>query len=129
MAENFDHLTVLPSIESHNDPERMLAVVRHAIDAHPALVGIYSMGSGNRTLLQALRDSGRAHALTVIAHELTPLSRQALIDGEMDAVITQNVGHLVRSALRVLRAKCDGLDLIESQERIRTDIVIRENLP
>ena len=54
---------------------------------------------------------------------------ELLQDGEIDALITQNVGHLVRSALRVLRAKCDGASIFAAQERIRIDIVIRENLP
>ncbi|OYX43869.1 MAG: LacI family transcriptional regulator [Rhodobacterales bacterium 32-67-9] len=129
MAESFPGLTVLPSIESRDDPERMVAVIRHAVTAHPDLAGVYSMGSGNRGLLQALRETGRIGDLTVIAHELTPLTRVALQEREIDAVITQNVGHLVRSALRVLRAKCDGVGIFEAQERIRIDIVIRENLP
>ena len=47
---------------------------------------------------------------------------------KMDAVISQNVGHIVRSALRVLRAKSDGRDIVSSQERIRIEIVVRENL-
>ena len=48
--------------------------------------------------------------------------------GVIDAVISQNTGHLARSALRVLRAKCDRTPVIESQEKIRIEIVIRENL-
>lgn len=129
MAESFPDLVILPSIESRDDAGRMAAVVRHAMAAHPDLVGVYSMGPGNRTLLQALRDSGRLPGLVVIAHELTPVTRQALIADELSAVITQNVGHLVRSALRVLRAKCDGVGIFEAQERIRIEIVLKENLP
>jgi LacI family transcriptional regulator len=129
MAERFAALRPLPSIEARDDPRRMVEVVRTAVAGNPDLVGVYSMGSGNRALLEALRGTGRLGALVVIAHELTPVTRQALLDDEIDAVITQNVGHLVRSALRVLRAKCDGVGIFEAQERIRIDIAIRENLP
>lgn len=128
MAESFPDLTILPSIESRDDAGRMEAVVRHAVAAHPDLAGVYSMGPGNRPLLQALRDSGRISDLVIIAHELTPVTRQALLEDEIDAVITQNVGHLVRSALRVLRAKCDDVAIFEAQERIRIEIVLKENL-
>lgn len=38
-------------------------------------------------------------------------------------------GHEVRSAIRVLIAKADNVPLIESQERIRIDIFLRDNLP
>ena len=65
----------------------------------------------------------------LIAHELTPHNRAALEALEIDAVITQNVGHLVRSAVRVLRAKCDGVNFMESQEQIRIDVILKENLP
>jgi LacI family transcriptional regulator len=51
------------------------------------------------------------------------------MDGRLDAVITQDTGHLVRSAIRVLQARCDGRDIVTSQERIRIEIILRENLP
>lgn len=129
MAQEFPGLVVLPSVESYDDPERMSSVVKYTLGAHPDVVGLYSMGAGNVPLLEGLRASGKAGMITVVAHELTSVTRQALIDREIDAVIMQNVGHLVRSALRVLRAKCDGMNIIESQERIRIEVVIRENIP
>ncbi|OYX18272.1 MAG: hypothetical protein B7Z04_12625 [Rhodobacterales bacterium 32-66-9] len=67
--------------------------------------------------------------LTVICHELTPHVRFALEQGQITAVITQNLGHLARSTLRVLRAKVDNQPLDEGQEQIRIEIVLRENLP
>jgi len=106
----------------------METVVQTALMTHPGIVGIYSMGSGNRALIRGVAAAGRDDVV-VIAHELTPVTRAALTEGQIDAVITQNVGHLVRSALRVLRAKIDGTAIFEAQERIRTDIVIKENLP
>lgn len=128
MAESFPGLKVLPSLESHDDPQRMGRIVTAALTSNPDVTGVYSLGAGNRPLLEALRAAGRRADLVVILHELTPLTRAGLESGEVDAVITQNTGHLVRSAIRVLRAKCDGGGIIESQERIRIDIVIRENL-
>jgi LacI family transcriptional regulator len=129
IGEEFPHLTVLPSVESHDDPERMGRIVREVLAARPGLRGVYSMGFGNTPLLAALRETGRLCDLTVIAHELTPLTRRALVEGEVFAVITQNVGHLARSALRVLRAVRDGVPIFEAQERIRLEVILRENLP
>ena len=129
MLEEFPGLTVLPSIETHNDPARACAILQRMVSAHDDLVGIYSMASGNRYILEALRGTGRLDSLVCIGHELTPHMREALIEREIDAVIAQNVGHLARSALRVLKAKCDNVAIYEAQERIRIDIVTRENLP
>jgi LacI family transcriptional regulator len=107
----------------------MARIVAQVVARRDRLVGVYSMGSGNTTLLSALRSSPRSGRLVVIAHELTPATRQALIEGEIDAVIAQNVGHLIRSSLRVLRNVCDDLPIYEAQERLRIEVVLRENLP
>ncbi|MEM9371236.1 MAG: LacI family DNA-binding transcriptional regulator [Pseudomonadota bacterium] len=128
MANDFQDLTVLPSIESYDDPRRMEQVIGAVAAARPALAGVYSMGSGNTALVAALRKSGYLGALTVIAHELTPTTRRALRNNEIAAVINQNVGHLVRSALRVLRSLCDDVPIYEAQERVRIEIMMRENL-
>ncbi|MCF3643268.1 hypothetical protein LXM94_25240, partial [Rhizobium sp. TRM95111] len=55
-------------------------------------------------------------------------TRAALRHGIIDAVLNQDPGHEVRSAIRVLRAKADGLPVVEAQERIRIEIFIKENL-
>lgn len=128
MKSDFPGMTVLPSIETYDDPSRMEGVIADVVASRPGIVGLYSMGLGNTALLNALRGAGRAGSLFVIAHELTPNTRDGLQRNEITAVITQNVGHLVRSALRVLRAFCDGQSIFEAQERIRIEIILRENL-
>ncbi|ASP34269.1 LacI family DNA-binding transcriptional regulator [Labrenzia sp. VG12] len=128
LSRDFPHLQTLPTIEFHDDPDRIHETLHHALKAHPEARAVYSMGAGNAAMLDALRAHGVAGKLVVIAHDLTTVTRQALQDGELDAVIAQNVGHLVRSALRVLRAKCDDTDIYEAQEKIRIEIIMRENL-
>ncbi len=129
MAGDFPRVSVLPSVESYDDSLRMEEIVLEVIMRRPRLAGVYSMGFGNRSLLNALRRSGALDDLIVIAHEITPVTKQALVQNEISAVITQNVGHLVRSALRVLRSLCDDMPIFDAQERIRIDVVLRENLP
>lgn len=129
IAQDFQEIRILPSVESHDDSARMEEVVTSVLASRPNLSGVYSMGSGNLALLRALRNSRRMQDLVVIAHELTPSNRQALLENDIAAVIAQNVGHLVRSALRVLRNLCDQRPIYEAQERVRIEIVLRENLP
>ena len=128
MTESFPRIEVLPSIENHDDEETTARVVAEVLQNRPDITGIYSVGHGSRALVNVLREHERRDDITLIAHELTQVTRDALRDHLMAAVISQNVGHIVRSALRVLRAKSDGLDIVSSQERIRTEIVVRENL-
>lgn len=129
MATDFPGLTVLPTVESFDDPARMERVVAAVAATRPTLAGVYSMGFGNKPLLAALRRSGRLDELTVLVHELTPTAREALLANEIAAVIAQNAGHLVRSALRVLRSVTDRIPIFEAQERLRIDVILRENLP
>lgn len=129
MQRDFPGLEVLQSLETHGSPATLRHVVAEMLANAPRVRGIYAMGGGNRTLTQVLGEMGLSGKMTLVCHELTPHVRQALVTGEITAVITQNLGHLARSTLRVLRAKADNQPLDESQEQIRIEIVLRENLP
>jgi LacI family transcriptional regulator len=129
MAQDYPHLTVLDAIEGRDDPavvERLLGAV---LARKGDISGIYSLGAGNRGLLAALRSAPRCDRIAVVAHELTGTTREALIEGLIDAVLNQDAGHEVRSAIRVLKAKADGAPLLAGQERIRIDIFLKDNLP
>lgn len=117
---------VLPALEGQDDPVLAQRLIADLLAAVPDLAGIYSLGAGNSGLVAAL--AGRSD-ICVVAHELTAETRSALETGTIDAVLNQDAGHEVRSAVRVLRAKADGLPVNAAQERIRIDIFIRENLP
>lgn len=119
---------ILPVLEGQDDPELSLSLIADCLAKVPDLAGIYSLGAGNRGLIAALSAGGRGD-LCVIVHELTGETRAALESGVVDAVLNQDAGHEVRSAIRVLRAKADGLPVNAAQERIRLDIFIKDNLP
>ena len=129
LRARFPALRALPSIEAHDDPDLAERLTRACLDSNADAVGLYSVGASVEGIGRVLRDRPPARRLVAVDHELTPNSRTLLEDGLLDAVITQNPGHLARSALRVLRAHCDGTGLSPTQERIRIDIVIKENLP
>jgi LacI family transcriptional regulator len=128
MAERFAHLQVLPSIEGHDDRDLTMQITRASLASHDGVVAVYVAGAGTRGVTEALADAGLAGQVVVVAHELTPHTRAALIDGSIDAVIAQDVGHLARSALRVLRAKSDRLRIDVGQEQIDITVLLRENL-
>ncbi|MBB3541764.1 MULTISPECIES: LacI family DNA-binding transcriptional regulator [unclassified Rhizobium] len=129
IAAEFPSLSILPVIEGRDDPEMAYMLVADALSKKSGIIGVYSLGAGNRGLIRALKEKAVDRSLTVIAHELTAHTRAALLDGTIDAILNQNAGHEVRSAIRVLKAKADGLAVIEAQERIRLDIFLKDNLP
>jgi LacI family transcriptional regulator len=129
MLRDFPGIEALQTLETHGSATALTQIVTEMLANAPAVRGIYAMGGSHRALTQTLADMGLSGKLTVIGHELTPHARTALEAGEISAVITQNLGHLARSTLRVLRAKADHVPFDEAQEQIRIEIVIRENLP
>jgi LacI family transcriptional regulator len=129
VSEAFPGLRILPVLEGRDDPAVAEALVTRVLHEHPEVAGIYSLGAGNRGLIQALTRASMGKRPMVIAHELTESTRAALGAGIIDAVLNQDAGHEVRSAIRVLKAKADGLPVIAAQERIRIDIFLKDNLP
>ena len=128
LETEFPQVRLLPVLEGRDDPVTVEALVREAL-GDAAVSGIYSLGAGNRGLFRALGAADGERALAVIAHELTENTANALREGLLDAVLNQDAGHEVRSAIRVLKARADGLPVIAAQERIRIDIFLRDNLP
>lgn len=128
MRRDHGQYSVLPSVEGLDDPDLLNELLPKMFDAHPRICGVYSSAAGNEGLIRFIDDHGLRGKLVVIAHELTSVSKHALLSGNFDAVISQDTGHLVRSAIRLLRAETDGSPIDRSQERIRIDIYLRENM-
>ena len=129
MAKYAPRLCVCPSMESYGDPVRAERIVKAALKSQPEVVGIYLMNHDIHQTMQAIITQGAPQQTVIIGHELTPHTRAHLVEGTMDAVITQDVGHLVRSSIRLLRAKASRVGTLASQERIRIEIILRENMP
>ncbi|MEM1362633.1 MAG: LacI family DNA-binding transcriptional regulator [Pseudomonadota bacterium] len=129
LATEGGRLRPLPSLEGHDDHKRTAEILDRCVELNPNIAGIYCASGGTRGITEVVRKHNLVGRVAVICHELTPHARDALENGWIDVVITQNPGHLVRSALRVLRAHCSGAPVIASQEKIRIEIVLKENLP
>ena len=129
LSADFPHLELLKVREGRDDNVRNADLVRKLLRDHPDMTGLYNIGAGNRGVIAALDEATRAERPVFVGHELTPYTRGALQSGTMDAVIAQDPGHEIRSAIRVLKALCDGTPIIEGQERIGIDVFIRDNLP
>ena len=129
IGRTYPHLEVVASLEGRDDPNLIRELLPAIFEDIPDIRGIYSSAAGNPGLVQFLENTGRSSDLTLIAHELTPTSRAALMRGTIDAIISQDTGHLVRSAMRLLKAVVDRTPVDARQERIRIDIYLRENIP
>ncbi len=129
MAAEHASVRILTPVEGRDDARRTERLAAELLAEHPRLVAIYSAGAGNRGIAAALEDSGRANEVVFVGHELTPDARRDLLSGTMDAVINQDAGHEVRSALRLALSRLTQEPVHADQERIRIDIYLKDNLP
>lgn len=129
MAEEYPNLTLLPPLEGRDDPDRNRDLVRRLLADTPDLVAIYNTGEGSSGIGEALAEAGRARRILCVGHELTPATRRLLLDGTFAALVAQDPGHEARSMGRVLHALVTGQPIEAAQERIRVQVILRDNLP
>jgi LacI family transcriptional regulator len=127
IAQDFPAIDVIAAREGRDDPARVQDLTRDILRENPQLAGLYCVGAGTEGVIAALEASGRGHQVVFVAHELTEANRAALMRGTIDALINQDPGHEARSAARVLQAIANQWPILDDQERIRIDIVLRDN--
>ena len=87
-APDFELLEPVVTLESDHYAQE---AARDLLQRHPDLVGVYVGGGGVDGVLQALRehiDSQPATPLVAVAHDLTPTTREALVNGYLQAVLS-----------------------------------------
>jgi LacI family transcriptional regulator len=129
MSLEFPHLGVLNPVEGNDHDGESEALMMRLIADHPDLIGVYNVGAGTPGVAKAITDAGRESTITFIGHDLSNVTRKCLLRGVMDAVVAQDSGHETRSAMRVLLSLVRGEPILAEQEKIRIDIVMRDNLP
>jgi len=129
MSLEYPHLTVLSPVEAGDRDDVSEALMARLLSDHPDLIGVYNVGAGAQGVAKAIGDAGREASVVFIGHDLVPATRRALLRGVMHAVIAQDPGHEARSAIRVLMSLARNEPILAEQEKIRIDIVMRDNLP
>lgn len=129
ISEQFPHLQASVTLEGRDERAATREALKACLDREGDIVGLYNIGAGHQGILDVLADMPPEARPIVVAHELYDVTRAALQNGLIHAVINQDAGHEIRSAIRVLRAQIDGTPLVASQETIRIEIFLRDNLP
>jgi LacI family transcriptional regulator len=129
MSLEYPHLTALSPVEGGDQDDASEAIMARLLADHPDLIGVYNVGAGCPGIAKAIADAGRERRLVFIAHDVTDFTRRCLLRGVVDAVIEQDPGHEARSAIRVLLSLARNEPILAEQEKIRIDIVMRDNMP
>lgn len=84
-APDFQLLEPLVNLE---EPRLAYEGTFNLLQRNPDLVGVYVAGGGGAGVISALREAGRSHGIAAVCGELTQVTRDALIDGVIDLVIS-----------------------------------------
>lgn len=128
-AELFPAIEVVGLREGLDDADRNYRQTRMLLQRHPDLAGIYNIGGGPEGVGRALREARREQDTVFIGHGLTSETRRLLIDGTMDAVITQNPLNTLLSTVSIFANLRAGRAAEDGVEHPRSEIIFRENIP
>jgi LacI family transcriptional regulator len=115
--------------EGQDDSERNYVQTRNLIAQHPDLAGIYNSGGGSDGVARAIVEAKTEQKILFVGHGLTPDTRALLIDGTMDALITQTPQAMVGNCLKIFGNVREGRDALDGVKPVQFSIVLRENLP
>lgn len=122
-------ITVVGLREGLDDDTRNYRHARTLLNQHADLAAIYNIGGAPEGVARGLKEAGRERDVVCVGHGLTPGTRSLLIDGTLDAVLTQNPRDTMLGAAALFANLRLGLEPMTGVEPIRTEIVLRENLP
>lgn len=126
--ELYPDIQVVGLREGHDDEAKNYRQTKTLLGQHPDLAGIYNIGGGPEGIARALKEAGRQDVVFV-GHGLTPETRGLLVDGTMDAVITQQPLATLMSCVSIFANLRAGRPAAEGTARPGIEIVLRENLP
>lgn len=129
LAERFPQIEVVGLREGHDDEARNYRQTKMLLAQHPELAGIYNIGGGAGGVAQALKEASRAQDMVVVAHGLTPDTRALLIDGTLDAVVTQSPRATLMDTAAVFGNLRAGREATADLEPMRSEVIFRESLP
>lgn len=127
--ELFPQIEVVGLREGLDDDGRNYRQAKALLAQHPDLAGIYNIGGGPEGIARALKEAGRQHEVVFVGHGLTPETRALLLDGTMDAVITQHPHAALMSCIAIFANLRAGRPASEGTAPPSIEIILRENLP
>jgi LacI family transcriptional regulator len=86
--EHASTFELLPSVMSLDDDRLACEATAQMLQDHPDLIGLYCAGGGTNGMLKTLRQERSAKDVIVVCNELTKDTREALIDGYADMLIS-----------------------------------------
>lgn len=106
--EHAPDFTLLEPLSTFESADVAQDITERLLVANPDLVGLYVNGGGVTGAIAAIRGAGRSGQVVVVGHDLTRVTRDALLDGTMSMVLSHPLPRMADAVLRELVSACTG---------------------
>lgn len=122
------HLSLLPALESHDDPGEAYREVKELLERNPKLRGLYVSTANSLPVLRAVREKKRTGQIRIVTTDLFPELTPMIEAGEVMATLYQRPFLQGKVAIQaLLRSLVDGAHP-DQETRLAPHIVLRSNL-
>jgi LacI family transcriptional regulator len=104
-ARGFELLDANSTFETANIAHE---VTEALLEKTPDLVGLYISGGGVSGACAALRESGRAKEIFAVGYDLTDVTREGLLDGTLNFIISHPLQAMARETISAMIRAHDG---------------------
>ena len=112
-----------------DDPRIAYEATHDLVAGNPDIVGIYICGGGTEGVIRAAREGALAGRVAIVCNELTDVTRSALIDGVLTAVISTPMDAMVARTVAMLMEALDTRTAIPArQEMLPFELYVSENV-
>lgn len=129
LTEDFRNLQLLDPVEIKDSSKKGYLIAREMLETHKDIGGIYCIGGGGSGIIRAIREVNPTPRPVFISHDLTEVTRQHLIDENIDVLIDQNARLMAEQAVINLLGSLATTAPYLTQKLIEPRIIFRENIP
>lgn len=128
LRENEPEFQMVEAVASLENKSIAEDATLELLKQNPDLVGLYCAGGGVEGVLDALKDMPIAKDMVIVANELTPITRKALIDGTLNMVISHPREKLAQCLIERMADNTIPLSGRNKAEILQFEIYIQENV-
>jgi len=129
IRENQPSYSVVDTVAAAESEDDVRIVVERLLDAQPDLVGLYMASGGFEGAVEALKRRDKLGAVSLVCNEITPSSRQALVEQAAAMVIATPVDQLAEQLIaEAVHAVSGKADDVSKPGPLPFAIYIAENL-
>jgi LacI family transcriptional regulator len=128
IRERWPHRTLAEITDSDGLDSSVYQLALAALDKHPDIEAVYSIGGGNRAILEAF-DSRRRPCRAFIGHDLDSDNRELLDAGRLSAVLYHDLRRDMHRACQIIMQAHGALDGTISTAPASIQVITPFNVP